>query len=213
MPVVIPTDDSSAPARSRIGPPRAQPRVSDGSHGSGAAPAPSPNVPAIEAGRGTGVLNIASPRSSTLQPRLMFSTPYSAAFGVFCTPGGKWMPLMNRTVRDDSGAWSLANIAPARAAVTAMSGARSSACGRAYTPTIAPVRSTTAAASVSLSRAPAATFSTASASSAVRICAAPPALSAGRFWESRDAQSADAQRNAEAARARRMGRPCYPFRP
>ena len=33
---------------------------------------------------------------------------------------------MKRTVRDDSGAWSLANIAPARASETAMSGVRSS---------------------------------------------------------------------------------------
>ena len=39
------------------------------------------------------------------------------------------MPLMKRTVRDDSGAWSLANIAPVRATDTAMSGDRSSAPG------------------------------------------------------------------------------------
>ena len=59
------------------------------------------------------------------------------------------MPLMKRTVRDDSGAWSLANIAPARATETATSGVRSSARGLTYTPRMFPVRSTTAAASVS----------------------------------------------------------------
>ncbi len=49
---------------------------------------------------------------------------------VFCTPGGKWMPLMKRTVRDDKGAWSLANMAPLRATDPAMSGDRSSVPGR-----------------------------------------------------------------------------------
>src|SRR5438128_4624361 len=48
-----------------------------------------------------------------------------------------------------------------------------------------PVRSTTAAASVSLPIAAAATVSTARTSSAVRICAAPPARSDGVFWEKR----------------------------
>src|SRR5262245_18038817 len=99
----MPTDDSGSPWSSSIGPPRAQPRVSDGSHGSGVPAAPSPKTPAIDFGRGNGALNTASSWTSTRQPRLMFSTPYSAAFDVFFTPGGKWMPLMKRTVRDDSG--------------------------------------------------------------------------------------------------------------
>jgi hypothetical protein len=41
------------------------------------------------------------------------------------------MPLMNRTVRDDSGAWSFANIAAERATDTATSGVRSAAPCRA----------------------------------------------------------------------------------
>src|SRR5277367_6572498 len=32
------------------------------------------------------------------QPRLVFSIPYSAAFPVNGIPGGKWIPLMYRTV-------------------------------------------------------------------------------------------------------------------
>src|SRR4029079_3129795 len=114
LPVVMPTDGSASPASSSIGPPRAQPRVSEGSHGSGVEPAPSPNTPAIDFGRGNGALKTASPCTSTRQPRLMFSTPYSAALGVFLIPGGKCVPLMKRTVRDDSGAWSFENIAPVR---------------------------------------------------------------------------------------------------
>ena len=38
------------------------------------------------------------------QPRLVFSIPYSAALPVNVMPGGKWMPLMKRTVREESGA-------------------------------------------------------------------------------------------------------------
>ena len=37
------------------------------------------------------------------------------------TPGGKWTPLMKRTVRDESGAWSLLKNAPVRASDTASS--------------------------------------------------------------------------------------------
>ena len=66
---------AAARSSSSIGPPRAQPRVSDGSQGSGVPPAPSPKTPAIDFGRGNGWLNTASPCTSTLQPRLMFSTP------------------------------------------------------------------------------------------------------------------------------------------
>src|SRR5262249_60448413 len=95
------------------------------------------------------------------------------------------MPLMKRTVRDESGAWSFANIAPVRASDTATSGDRSSVPGRAYTPTMLPVRSTTAAASVSSFSAVATTVSTARTSSAVRIWAGPPALAGGVFVESR----------------------------
>src|SRR5258705_12501763 len=50
-----------------------------------------------------------------------------------------------------------------------------------------PVRSTTAAASVSLPSAVAATVRIALTSSAVRICAVPPARSDGVFWEKRTA--------------------------
>ncbi len=39
------------------------------------------------------------------------------------TPGGKWTPLMKRTVRDESGAWSLLKNAPVRASETASSSA------------------------------------------------------------------------------------------
>ena len=39
----------------------------------------------------------------------------SAALPVFITPGGKCTPLINRTVREDSGAWSLLKNAPVRA--------------------------------------------------------------------------------------------------
>src|SRR5829696_8896611 len=87
LPVVIPTFARTLPSSSSIGPPRVQPRVSDGSHGSGVVPAPVPNTPAIDLGRGYGWLNTVSPWTSTLQPRLMFSTPYSAAVPVLGTPG------------------------------------------------------------------------------------------------------------------------------
>src|SRR6202044_2005978 len=40
-----------------------------------------------------------------LQARFEFSIPYRAAFALLITPGGKWIPLMNRTVREESGAW------------------------------------------------------------------------------------------------------------
>ena len=61
----------------------------------------------------------------------MFSTPYSAALGTFETPGGKWMPLMNRTVREERGAWSLLKYAVVRASETAMSGVFGSTRGLA----------------------------------------------------------------------------------
>ncbi len=84
-------------------------------------PVPQPAVlpfahgpPARLAARGT--FGMAKPKS---QPRFVFSMPYSAAGGLLRTPGGKWMPLMNRTVRDDSGAWSLEKNAPVRARPTA----------------------------------------------------------------------------------------------
>ena len=45
--------------------------------------------------------------------------PSSAAGGLFSMPGGKWMPLIMRTVRDDSGAALLLKKAPVRARPTA----------------------------------------------------------------------------------------------
>src|SRR5260370_6410658 len=95
------------------------------------------------------------------------------------------MPLMKRTVRDDRGAWSLAKSARAGATDTAMPGDCSSARGLLYPPRMLPVRSTTAAESVSLPSAVAATVSTARTSSAVSVWAAPPARSDGVFWERR----------------------------
>src|SRR3954453_15235817 len=62
-----------------------------------------------------------------------------------------------------------------------------------------PVRSTTAAASVSSPSAVAAVVSTARTSSAVRICAAPPTRPDGVFWE-RSAEEATRMRTAAAAR-------------
>src|SRR5580658_3570385 len=58
------------------------------------------DVPAIVVAGGT----IASKLIARLQPRLVFSIPYSAALAEFTTPGGKCIPLMNRTVREESGA-------------------------------------------------------------------------------------------------------------
>src|SRR5438034_789125 len=55
------------------------------------------------------------------QPRFVFSMPYRAAFGLFVIPGGKWTPLMKRTVRDDRGAWSLLKNDAVRASETAKS--------------------------------------------------------------------------------------------
>src|ERR1700752_5095911 len=70
-----------------------------------------------------------------------------------------------------------------------------------------PVRSTTAAASVSLFSADAATVSTARTSSAVRICARPPALSDGVFCEN----SGAVVRTIALARRKRHTRGLYPF--
>src|SRR5579864_1239635 len=58
-----------------------------------------------------------------VQPRLVFSIPYRSALGAPPTPGGKCMPLMNRTVREDKGAWSLLKKAAVRAKLTANSSA------------------------------------------------------------------------------------------
>ncbi len=55
------------------------------------------------------------------QPRLLFSIPYSGALPVYMIPGGKWMPLMKRTVREESGAWSLLKKLAVRARATATS--------------------------------------------------------------------------------------------
>src|SRR6476661_10604935 len=68
-----------------------------------------------------------------------------------------------------------------------------------------PVRSTTAAASVSLLSAVATIISTARTSSAVRICAGPPALSDGVFWE--NSIGPDASTRADVARTRRSRTP------
>src|SRR6266540_3956756 len=69
-------------------------------------------------------------------------------------PGGKWIPLMKRTVRDDSGAWLLLKKAPVRASETARSfaftstpklpGAVAGAFGFRKTPSTLPSRSVTA---------------------------------------------------------------------
>ena len=68
--------------------------------------------------------------TSTRQPRLVFSIPYRAAFGVFGIPAGKWIPEIYRTVREERGAWSLLKKAPVRATLTAMSPAPGPASGR-----------------------------------------------------------------------------------
>src|SRR6476661_6138715 len=68
-----------------------------------------------------------------------------------------------------------------------------------------PVRSTTAAASVSLLSAVATIISTARTSSAVRICAGPPALSDGVFWEK--SIGPDASTRADVAMTRRNRTP------
>ena len=54
-------------------------------------------------------------------PRLVFSIPYKSPLGAFVTPGGKWIPLMKRTVRVESGAWLLLKKAAVRASATASS--------------------------------------------------------------------------------------------
>ena len=50
----------------------------------------------------------AHPQHQTRKPALRFVVadhmPYNAAGGMFGTPGGKWIPLMKRTVCDESGA-------------------------------------------------------------------------------------------------------------
>ena len=86
------------------------------------------------------------------------------------------MPLMKRTVREDSGAWSLLKNAVVRAKVTATSGASGVVSGLRYTPRIVPLRSTTATARVLSLSAPAAAVMTAVTSSAVRVWATPPML-------------------------------------
>ncbi len=55
------------------------------------------------------------------QPRFVFSMPYKSPLGAFVTPGGKWIPLMKRTVRLESGAWLLLKKAAVRARATASS--------------------------------------------------------------------------------------------
>src|ERR1700723_2852504 len=47
---------------------------------------------------------IASMLAARLQPGLVFSMPYSAGHAVFAISGGKFMPLINRPVRDERGA-------------------------------------------------------------------------------------------------------------
>ena len=69
-------------------------------------------------------------------------------------PGGKWMPLRKRTVRDDSGAWSLLKNAAVLASATANSLASTTALKFATavagapvfrnTPSTRPARSETA---------------------------------------------------------------------
>ena len=54
-------------------------------------------------------------------PRFVFSIPYKAALETNMTPGGKWMPLMKRTVRLESGAWLLLKKAAVRATAAASS--------------------------------------------------------------------------------------------
>src|ERR1700693_5512596 len=57
-------------------------------------PGPGPPPNAVE-----GRMPLASSSEESLQPRLVFSIPYRSAFGASETPGGKWTPLMKRTVR------------------------------------------------------------------------------------------------------------------
>ncbi len=127
--------------------------------------APASPEPAIDR---VGSSSVAS-ASFNWQPRLLFSMPYNAALGVLGTPGGKWMPLMKRTVRVDSGASALLNIAAARAVVTATSGPVGDAPGRASTPRIRPPRSTTATDNVFELIAPADARSAANTSSALKV--------------------------------------------
>src|SRR5665213_905123 len=90
------------------------------------------------------------------------------------------MPLMNRTVREDSGAWSLLKNAAVRARETARSFAstcalkfpatRVGADGLRYTPKTLPERSTTVITMVLGSAACAALCTSAETSAAVRLC-------------------------------------------
>src|ERR1700688_1998344 len=59
-------------------------------------------------------------------------------------PGGKWMPEMKRTVRDESGAWSLLKNAPVRARPIARSSLAPVAPAWRYRRSTLPARSTTA---------------------------------------------------------------------
>jgi hypothetical protein len=78
------------------------------------------------------------------QPRFVFSMPYSAALGVLVMPGGKWMPLMKRTVREERGAWLWLKNAAVRATPTARSRSLTGAPGFSYSASTRPARSTTA---------------------------------------------------------------------
>ncbi len=110
------------------------------------------------------------------QPRLLFSIPYSAALAVLVMPGGKWMPLRKRTVREVSGAWLWLKNAAVRATPTALSSfafetvlPRKTASGR-------PARSTTA--TVTPPMAPEAAARAMASTSALdrELAATPPSL-------------------------------------
>src|SRR3954454_23930342 len=90
-------------------------------------PGPQPDVPAIAShgpplsdfGDGTLLATLNTVWRS--HPRFVFSMPYNAAGGALVTPAGKCTPLMERTVRDDSGAMLWLKNAAVRATPTARS--------------------------------------------------------------------------------------------
>src|SRR5438477_10401116 len=90
-------------------------------------PGPQPDVPA-RASHGPPLSDLAGGTVldalngvKRLQPRLVFSIPYSAAGGALVTPAGNCTPLMKGTVRDDSGVMLCLKNAAVRAAPTARS--------------------------------------------------------------------------------------------
>ena len=112
-------------------------------------PQPEVSMPAAQTApgwieRARGMHFPASNGTLKSQPRFVLPMPYSAPLGVFVMPGGKWMSLMKRTVREESGAWLWLKNAAVRATPTASSSLAFETPARRKTASGRPARSTTA---------------------------------------------------------------------